>query len=497
LALAAERPNAEKQMSITPPASSPHQAIAFFATRYGIDARVLQEMLSCALECGGDYADLFFEHRRSGSLLFEEQAVKRASGGIVQGVGVRVVSGEATGYAHTEDLSREGIRQAAQTAARIAQHGRSVTPQDVTPLALASRYGVAQPSSDVGAAEKLGLLRRADAAARAHDPSIERVVVSLADEMRYVLVATSDGRLAGDAQPMLRFSVQCLSERGKSRQSAVGGGGGRFGLEYFDEHTPEALALEAAKRAVLLHDAVEAPAGLFPVVLGAGDSGILLHEAVGHGLEADFNRKRTSNYSDRLGQSVASSLCTVVDDGTIDNSRGSINVDDEGYPTGRNVLIADGVLQGYMQDRISARHFGVGPSGNGRRESFKHVPMPRMTNTYMLPGESAPEDVIRAVPKGLYCVSYGGGQVNISNGDFVFSVSEAYLIEDGHVTAPVRNVTLIGNGPDTLSKVTMVGSDFQLSDGRWTCGKDGQSVPVGVGMPTVLVSGITVGGTKQ
>jgi TldD protein len=233
------------------------------------------------------------------------------------------------------------------------------------------------------------------------------------------------------------------------------------------------------------------------VVLGAGDSGILLHEAVGHGLEADFNRKETSNYSGRVGKPVASELCTIVDDGTIDYSRGSINVDDEGNPTGRNVLIADGVLQGYMQDHISARHFGVTPSGNGRRETFKSMPMPRMTNTYMLPGESAPEDILRSVPKGLYCVAYGGGQVNISNGDFVFSVTEAYMIEDGHVTAPVRNVTLIGNGPETLSKVTMVGSDLQLSDGRWTCGKEGQSVPVGVGMPTVLVSGITVGGTKQ
>ncbi len=484
-------------MSTTPPPTSPQRAIVFFSQRYGIDEPLLQEMLGCALEYGGDYADLYFEHRQSGSLLFEEQAVKRASGGIVQGVGVRVVSGDATGYAYTEDLSREGIRQAARTAARIAQHGKSVAPENVTPLALASRYPVTLPSTEVGAAEKVALLRRADAAARAYDPSVGRVVVSLADEMRYVLIATSDGRLAADAQPMLRFSVQCLSERGKSRQSAVGGGGGRFGLEYFDEHTPEALALEAAQRAVLLHDAVEAPAGLFPVVLGAGDSGILLHEAVGHGLEADFNRKKTSNYSDRIGQVVASELCTVVDDGTIANSRGSINVDDEGNPTGRSVLIADGVLQGYMQDQISARHFGVAPSGNGRRESFKHVPMPRMTNTYMLPGQSAPEDIIRAVSKGLYCVAYGGGQVNISNGDFVFSVSEAYLIEEGRVTAPVRNVTLIGNGPDTLSKVTMVGSDFQLSDGRWTCGKEGQSVPVGVGMPTVLVSGITVGGTKQ
>jgi TldD protein len=480
-----------------PPPDPSQKAAGFFAARFGIDAPVMEDLLGCALSEGGDYADLYFEHRQTSSLLFEEQAVKRAGGGVLQGVGIRVVSGEATGYAYTEDFSQGSMRQAARTAARIARHNREPGPLDVTPIALPNRYPILQPSIDVRAAEKLILLRRADEAARAHDPSITRVVVSLADEQRHVLIATSDGRLAGDVQPMLRISIQCLSERGKSRQTAVSGGGGRFGLEYFDAHSPEDLAREAARQAVLLHDAVEAPAGLFPVVLGAGDSGILLHEAVGHGLEADFNRKETSNYSGRVGKPVASSLCTIVDDGTIDFSRGSINVDDEGNPTGRNVLIADGVLQGYMQDHISARHFGVTPSGNGRRETFKHMPMPRMTNTYMLPGESDPEDILRAVPKGLYCVAYGGGQVNISNGDFVFSVTEAYMIEDGHVTAPVRNVTLIGNGPDTLSKVTMVGSDLQLSDGRWTCGKEGQSVPVGVGMPTVLVSGITVGGTKQ
>jgi TldD protein len=472
-------------------------AAAFFAQRFGIDTRMMEQLLAAALSEGGDYADLYFEHRQTASLLFEEQAVKRASGGVLQGVGVRVVSGEATGYAYTEDFTFDSMRQAATTAARIARHNRTIAPLDVTPISLPNRYPVPQPSVEVRAAEKLALLRRADEAARAHDPSITRVVASLADEQRHVAIATSDGRLAADLQPMLRFSVQCLSERGSSRQSSVSGGGGRFGLEYFDAHPPEEHAREAARQAVLLHDAVEAPAGVFPVVLGAGDSGILLHEAVGHGLEADFNRKQTSNYSGRVGKSVASALCTVVDDGTIAHSRGTINVDDEGHPAERNVLIADGVLQGYMQDHISARHFGVKPSGNGRRETFKHMPMPRMTNTYMLPGESDPHDILHAVKYGLYCVAYGGGQVNISNGDFVFSVTEAYLVEDGKVTAPVRNVTLIGNGPETLSKVTMVGANLQLSDGRWTCGKEGQSVPVGVGMPTVLVSGITVGGTKQ
>jgi TldD protein len=482
------------------PTTSPDvsaQAAQFFARRFAVDAHALEDLLQCALEHGGDYADVYCEFRQTGSLLLEEQSIKRAAGGVLQGLGVRVTRGDATGYAYTEDFSRDSMRRAAETASRIAGEGAALAPIDCTPLGLPNRYAVKRPSAEVRASEKLVLLYQADEAARATDSSVARVVVSLADELRYILIASSDGRLVGDVQPMVRFNVQCLSERGSSRQTAVSGGGGRFGLEYFDEHSPQAMAQEAAHQAVRLHDAVEAPAGLYPVILGAGDSGILLHEAVGHGLEADFNRKETSNYTGRVGQPVASELCTVVDDGTIVNSRGSINVDDEGNRTGRNVLIADGVLQGYMQDRISARHFGVAPSGNGRRESFKDMPMPRMTNTYLLPGESAVEDILRAVRKGLYCAAYAGGQVNISNGDFVFSVTEGYLVEDGRITAPVRNVTLIGNGPDTLSKVTMVGSDFRLSDGRWTCGKEGQSVPVGVGMPTVLVSEITVGGTNQ
>jgi len=290
--------------------------------------------------------------------------------------------------------------------------------------------------------------------------------------------------------------VSALSDREGSRQVARTGGGGRFGIEYFERVTPETLAREAARQAVLQQDAIEAPAGTMPVVLAAGDSGILLHEAVGHGLEADFNRKGTSNYSGRVGQPVASELVTVVDDGTIEGSRGSINVDDEGNAPRRNVLIEDGKLRAYLQDEMSARHFGVEPSGSGRRQTFKDYIMPRMTNTFMLPGESTPDEIVRSVDRGIYCVAFSGGQVNISNGDFVFSVTEAYLIEGGQVTTPIRNVNLIGNGPDALSKVTMVGNDYALSDGRWTCGKDGQSVPVGVGIPTVLISGMTVGGTK-
>jgi TldD protein len=465
--------------------------------RYGIDAAVARLLLDAALSAGGEYAELYFEHRTSGSIAFEQQAVKSANRGISQGLGVRVLLGEAVGYAYTEDLSREAMLRAAETAAKIAARGDRVRPVDAVHYETAHHYAPSASTVDLPALDKVAVLRRADAAARSFDASIARVDINLVDELKYIAIFTSDGRMTGDVQPLVRFNVSCLSERDGERQTARWGGGGRMGMAYFESHTPEDLAREAARQAVLLQSAVEAPAGTFPVVLAAGDSGILLHEAIGHGLEADFNRKKTSNYSDRVGQVVASALCTVVDDGTIADSRGSINVDDEGNLPGYNVLIENGVLQAYLQDRISARAMGTRPSGNGRRQSFKHYPMPRMTNTYMLGGASDPEEIIRSVSKGIYCAAFSGGQVNISNGDFVFSVTEGYMIEDGRVTAPIRNVNLIGNGPDVLTKVTAVGHDFKLSDGRWTCGKDGQSVPVGVGVPTVLVSGMTVGGTRM
>jgi TldD protein len=471
-------------------------AAAFFQDMFAIDSTVLSEMLGVALGRGGEYAELYFEYRESGSIVFEDQAVKNVGGGVMQGLGVRVIQGDAVGYAYTEDLSREAMRRAADTAAQISTRNRIVDPVDMTIERPPQFYPVLQESVEAAAADKLAVIRRADSAARAYHPSVARVDISLLDETKRILIATSDGRMAGDVQPLIRINITCLSEVDGSRQTARTGGGGRFGMEYFSRVTPESLAVEAARQAVLLQEAQEAPAGTLPVVLAAGDSGVLLHEAVGHGLEADFNRKRTSTYTDRVGKSVASELCTIVDDGTILNSRGSLNVDDEGNPGRSNVLIQDGVLQGYMQDRISARHFQVAPTGNSRRQTFKHYPMPRMTNTYMLAGETPREEIIRSVERGIYCVSYDGGQVNISNGDFVFGVTEGYLIENGRITAPIRNASLIGNGPDILSKVTMAGTDFTLSDGRWTCGKAGQSVPVGVGMPTVLVSGITVGGTK-
>jgi len=469
-----------------------------------IDAAIAERLLGAALGSGGDYADLYFEFRSGADYLMEEGRVRTVGRGVTVGLGVRVLRGDATGYAYTEELSDERMLDAARTAAQIASSGGAPGPVAVQRLALPSFYPIERSSLDLAGAEKIDLLRRADAAARAADPRIVRVEASLAEEWREVLVVTSDGHLARDQQPMIRFGVSAVAEgqsadgKGKQRQGGRSGGAGRFGMEYFlrPGQSPEEHGREAARLAIGMLFAVEAPAGPMEVVLGPGESGILLHEAVGHGLEADFNRKKTSNYSEQLGQQVASPLCTVVDDGTVDHARGSINVDDEGNPGRRNVLIENGVLVGYMQDRLSAKHFGLTPSGNGRRQSFRHEPLPRMTNTFLTPGQDAPEDIIRSVKRGVYAKHFSGGQVNISNGDFVFALTESYLIEDGKLTAPLKGVNLIGNGPDVLRKVTMLGNDFKLSDGTWTCGKDGQSVPVGIGTPTLKISEITVGGTR-
>lgn len=474
--------------------NQPLSALPFFAW-FGIDQARARTVLHEALSRGGDFADLYFERRSTQSFALDDGRLDHVSRSIVAGVGIRVLKGDATGLAYTEDLSPEGLKKAAQTAASVAAgdgHHAGVEVQGVKALDL---YPVAQPTFDVAASEKIDLLRRADAAARAYDSRVVRVSSSYAETVKDILIIASDGRYASDHQPMLRINVHVIARDGSNRQTGVDGGGGRFGMEYFDTHSPESFGENAARIAVTMLDAREAPAGQMPVVLGNGDSGVLLHEAVGHGLEADFNRKNTSNYSGQMGQSVASSLCTVVDDGTIPSSRGSINIDDEGFEPQRNVLIEDGILRGYMHDRLSTAHFGGGPSGNGRRQDYRHVPLPRMTNTYLLPGQSTPEEIIASVKNGIYARSFSGGQVNISNGDFVFSVTEGYLIEDGKITAPVRDVNLIGNGPDVLRKVSMVGDDFALSDGRWTCGKDGQSVPVGVGMPTIRIDAITVGGS--
>ncbi|MEA2747079.1 MAG: TldD protein [Myxococcales bacterium] len=461
-----------------------------------IDTQLAEKLLSLALSRGADYADLFFEYRAAGGLVFDEGILKSASRGVSMGLGVRAQQGDATGYAYTEKLDWDAMKRASDTAASIASGGGAAVPQKVEVRSLPSRYELDRVTLDVPGMEKRKILERAAAAAHAHDKLVVKVECSFAEEIREILVVTSDGKLARDVQPLMRFGIRVIAERDGKRQEGSSGGGGRTTIGYFDGKSPEWHAVEAARQAILMLDAQEAPAGQMEVVLAPGDSGILLHEAVGHGLEADFNRKGTSNYANQIGQLVASEVCTVVDDATLLQSRGSINVDDEGNEPRSSVLIENGKLVGYMHDRLSAHHYKLGPSGNGRRESFACAPMPRMTNTILLAGPHDPDEILKTVKRGIFAKKFGGGQVDISNGDFVFSLTESYLVEDGKITAPLKGVNLIGNGPDVLRKVAMLGNDVETSDGIWTCGKDGQSVPVGVGCPTIKISSITVGGTK-
>ena len=468
----------------------------FFFDRYGLAQADIERYLAAALSAGGDFADLYFEYQTSTSVSLDESMVKSASQGISVGCGVRVLSGERTGYAYTDDLAPERILHAARTAAMIASGPAKEPVVGLTDKPVHNLYPVPLPSVEADVMAKVDLVNRADKAARAYDPRIKEVRVGYADELRQILVIGSDGSFAEDSQPLAHLNVFCLAKTGNESSRGTAGGGGRVGIAFFQtEKTPEHFAIEAARQAIIQLDAVDAPAGEMEVVLGSGWPGVLLHEAIGHGLEADFNRKKTSAFTEMMGRRVASDKCTVVDNGTMPGRRGSLNVDDEGNPTANTVLIEKGILKGYLTDKLSARLMGMANTGNGRRESYQHIPMPRMTNTYMLAGEDAPEDIIRSVKRGVYAVNFGGGQVDITNGKFVFSASEAYMIEDGNVTAPLKNATLIGNGPDVLTRVSMVGSDLQLDEGIGVCGKDGQSVPVGVGIPTLKVDRLTVGGT--
>ncbi len=470
----------------------------FFRERYGVSPNALERVLGSALARHSDDGDLYFEFRTSEALSLEEGQVKKANKDVSQGVGVRVVAGEKTGFAYTDDVTVTTLTEAARTAGHIASgpgSDHAVVVRSTRPER--DLYTLPSTPLDTPLPDKIALLEAMDRAARAFDPRIKNVFASVAIEQKLVMIATADGRLVSDVQPLARVSITCIAEDANGRQQGTYGGGGREAFTFLldgDRHLR--FAREAARQAVLNLDAVDAPAGEMTVVLGPGWPGILLHEAIGHGLEGDFNRKGTSAFAHLLGQKVASELCTVVDDGTIANRRGSLNVDDEGTPTSRTVLIERGILRGYLQDRLNARLMGVAPTGNGRRESYASAPMPRMTNTFMLAGESAPEDVLRSVDRGLYAISFGGGQVDITSGKFVFSASEAYLIEGGRVTRPVKGATLIGNGPDVLTKIAMVGHDLQLDEGIGTCGKNGQSVPVGVGLPTIRIDGLTVGGTR-
>jgi TldD protein len=470
----------------------------YFFEKFGITERLLERCLGEALSAGGDYADLYFESVTATALGVDEQIVKSASQGTSAGCGIRVLSGERTGYAYTDNLSPERLLHAARTAALIASGPAKQPVQGFTETAGANLYPVPLGGFDLNLAARLELILRADRAARAYDPRIVQVRASYSEELRRIMIAASDGAFATDTQPLCRLNVFVVAKDDANTTKGSAGGGGRAGLEQFVEgKSPEGLAREAARGAILQLGAEAAPAGEMEVVLGPGWPGILLHEAVGHGLEADFNRKKTSAFAGLIGQRVASSKVTVVDNGTIAGRRGSLNVDDEGTATQETVLIENGVLRGYLTDKLSARLMGAANTGSGRRESYQSIPMPRMTNTYMLAGDDAPEDILRSVRHGLYAVNFGGGQVDITNGKFVFSASEAYLIEDGKITAPVRDATLIGNGPEALKYVSMVGNDLKLDQGIGTCGKDGQSVPVGVGMPTIKLDKMTVGGTGR
>jgi TldD protein len=471
--------------------------VLFFTSRFPITIGQIEELLGEALAEGGEFSELYFEYSVSNSLSLEEQIIKSAGRSISQGVGVRVIAGERTGYAYCDSIEPGAIRQAARTAAHIAAQPVAVGPIAVNQQTPEHQlYLTEQIVGEQPLAKRIALLERVDRQARQHDHRIREVQAGLTDEYKIILIANSAGRLIGDVQPLARMRVACIADDDGNLQSGVSGGGGRIGIDFFTTEQLDRYAGEAARQAIVQLEAREAPAGTMEVVLGAGWPGILLHEAVGHGLEADFNRKGTSAFSGLIGQRVASDLCTVIDEGTMPNRRGSINIDDEGNTTSQTVLIEKGILRGYLQDQLNARLTGAPLTGNGRRESYRHMPMPRMTNTYMLGGETPPDEIIRSVNRGLYAVQFGGGQVDITSGKFVFSASEAYLIEDGRITAPVRGATLIGNGPQSLTTVTAVGNDLALDEGVGTCGKDGQSVPVGVGMPTIKLAEMTVGGTR-
>jgi TldD protein len=446
---------------------------------------------------GIDFADLYFQHARHESWSMDDGIVKDGNHAIEQGVGVRAISGEKTGFAYSDEIRLPTLLDAAGAARAIARSGVEGRHAALVRREARALYPSIDPIGTLGSEAKVRILREVDAYLRGRDSRVRQVMLSMAAVLDTVLVARSDGIVAGDVRPLVRFNVTVIVEHNGRREQGYAGGGGRFGyLELTAGRRLHNLADEALRQALVNLDAVDAPAGSMPVVLGPGWPGVLLHEAVGHGLEGDFNRKGTSTYAGRVGEQVASPLCTIVDDGTLAGRRGSLSVDDEGTPTACTTLIENGVLVGYMQDSLNARLMGVAPTGNGRRESFAHLPLPRMTNTYMLAGESDPLDIVRSVKRGLYAPNFGGGQVDITSGKFVFSASEAYLIEDGRITRPVKGATLIGNGPEAMGRVSMVGNDLSLDVGVGICGKDGQSVPVGVGQPTLKIDMLTVGGTK-
>ena len=455
-------------------------------------AQVMDRLLSRQV----DAADIYFQYGRLESWVLEDGIIKEGSHSIEQGAGLRAISGEKTGFAYTDSLELPRLLDAAGAARAIAQAGQNGARALPAPATANPLYAPINPLDSLDELQKIDLMRRADAAARSADSRVQQVIVTLVAAHDVILVMDNSGRIAGDVRPLVRMNVQVIVEQDGRREQGSAGGGARQALDFFvQDDRALGYAREAVRQALVNLDATPAPAGLLPVVLGPGWPGVLLHEAVGHGLEGDFNRKGTSAFTGRIGEQVASTLCTVVDDGTLPGRRGSLTIDDEGTPSGNNVLIENGILKGYMQDTMNARLMGVAPTGNGRRESYAHLPMPRMTNTYMLAGQHKPDEIIASVKHGLYAVNFGGGQVDITSGKFVFSANEAYLIENGKVTRPVKGATLIGNGPEAMTRISMVGDDLSLDSGVGTCGKEGQSVPVGVGQPTLKIDQLTVGGT--
>ena len=501
----AENPGPPIKAPTPPPAPGapppPAAKIDYFA-RFGVDEKMIREVIAAALSRGGDYADVFFQHRVSRSIALEDGEVNRAFASADLGAGVRVVRGDQTGYAYTQDLTLDSLKNAAKTAAAIADGPSRPGPESFradpgSGARFPDRYRLVRPWEEVRTEEKLPLLTSLNERALKSDPRIKKVNLSMSDEYGAVLVADSTGRLVEDIQPMTLLGLSCVAEHKDRRETNGYNVAGRAGFDFYSEDRLSRIVREAVSRTLVLFDAVQPPAGEMPVVMAAGSSGILLHEAIGHGMEADFNRKNVSIYSDKIGKPVAKPFVNIVDDGTLDFARGAINVDDEGNVAGKTTLVEGGKLATYLHDTISAKHYGVAPTGSGRRESYQYAPMPRMRATYMLPGPHKRDEIIASVKKGIYCVAFSNGQVKIGAGDFTFYVKNGYLIEDGKLTTPIKDVNLIGNGPKVLETIDMVSDDLVIDEGGWTCGKDGQSVPVSQGMPTVRVSALTVGGRKS
>ncbi|MEO1957826.1 MAG: metalloprotease TldD [Methylophilaceae bacterium] len=483
------------EQSIIKQAQHLDMATAALLAPSGLDTQAIQSVLSSIMSHQVDYADLYFQYSRSESWGLEEGQVKSGAFAIDQGVGVRAVSGEKTAFAYSDEINLPALQEAATASKAIAAIGGNQTASKIITPEAQALYLPNDPIASLSADAKVKLLERLEQFAKQQDPRITQVMASISGEYEVVMVARSDGVMAADVRPLVRVSIQVIAEQNNRREQGSSGGGGRFDYSYFTDSILQGYAKEAAHQAIVNLDAHPTPAGNMTVVLGSGWPGILLHEAIGHGLEGDFNRKGSSAFSGMIGEKVAAKGITIVDDGTIADRRGSLSMDDEGNPTKNTVLIEDGILRSYIQDTLNARLMNMPLTGNGRRESYAHIPMPRMTNTYMLNGDKEPEEIIKSVKKGLYAANFGGGQVDITSGKFVFSAAEAYMIENGKVTYPVKGATLIGNGPDVLTRVSMVGNDMALDSGVGTCGKEGQSVPVGVGQPTLKIDGLTVGGT--